>query len=95
MLVGYGTITLRIPYCHSLKEKRGVVKRIISRLRNQFNASVSEVADNDRHQWAKIGFSMVGNDVSLVNSKMDKLLNMVDEMMLAEVVDHEMEIWHQ
>jgi uncharacterized protein len=95
MVVGYGTISLRIPECHSLKEKRGVVKQVIGRLRNHFNASIAEVEDNDRHQFAKIGFSLVGNDVRLINSKMDKILNMTEEMMLAEIVDHEMEIFHQ
>lgn len=95
MVVGFGTILLRIPECHSLKEKRGIVKRMIGRLRNHFNASVAEVGENDHHHFVRIGFSMVGNDTRVINSKMDKFLDMTEEMMLAEVVDHEMEIFHQ
>lgn len=95
MVIGFGTISLRIPECHSLKEKRSVIKQIIGRLRNNFNASVAEVGANDQHQFAKIGFCLAGNDVRMINSKMDKMLNMAEEMMLAEIIDHEMEIFHQ
>jgi len=41
---------------------------------------------------AEIGFSMIGNDHTLVNSKIDKLFNMADELGLAELLDTQMEI---
>lgn len=92
MVVGVGCITLRLHECHSLKEKRRIVKTVIARLRNNFNASVAEVADNDVHQRAVIGFSLIGNDQGLINSKIDKMFNLADELGLAEVVDTEMEL---
>lgn len=92
MVVGVGLITFRLHECHSLKEKRRIVKAVIARLRNHFNASVAEVADNDVHQQAVIGFAMVGNDKALMNSKVDKVFNLADELGLAEVVDTEMEL---
>ena len=92
MVVGVGRVVYRIHDCRSLKGKRKVVKAIIARLRNHFNASVAEVDANDIHQRAEIGFSMVGNNRAMVNSKMDKFLNMAEDLGLAEVVDMEMEI---
>jgi uncharacterized protein len=92
MVVGMGRIVYRIHDCRSLKGKRKVVKAIIMRLRNQFNASVAEVGANDMHQRAEIGFCMVGNDRAVVNSKVDKLFNMAEDLGLAEVIDMEMEI---
>jgi len=92
MVVGIGKITFRLHDCHSLKGKRKIVKAITSRLRNNFNASVAEVGANDIHQRAEIGFAMTGNDRGLVNSKMDKLFNLSDELGLAELIDTEMEI---
>jgi hypothetical protein len=92
MIVGVGLITFRLHECRSLKEKRRVVKAIIARLRNNFNASVAEVADNDVHQRAVVGFSLIGNDQGLINSKIDKMFNLVEELGLAEVVDTEMEL---
>ena len=43
MVVGVGLITFRLHECHSLKEKRRIVKTVIAQLRNHFNASVAEV----------------------------------------------------
>jgi len=92
MVVGIGLITFRLHECHSLKDKRRIVKTVIARLRNNFNASVAEVADNDVHQRAVVGFSLVGNDPALINSKIDKMFNLAEELGLAEVVDTEMEL---
>ena len=94
MVVGLGRIVYRIHDCRSLKGKRKVVKAIIARLRNRFNASVAEVGANDVYQRAEIGFSMVGNDRALINSKVDKLFNQAEDMGLAEVIDSEMEIFN-
>ncbi len=94
MVVGIGNITFRLHDCRSLKGKRKVVKSIISRLRNNFNASVAEIGSNDVHQRAEIGFSVVGNDQAFVNSKMDKMVNLAEDLGLAEIIDTEMEIIH-
>jgi uncharacterized protein YlxP (DUF503 family) len=94
MVVGTGLITLRLHDCRSLKAKRKVIKSMINRLRNNFNASVAEVGSNDIYQKAEIGFSLVGNDAALINSKIDKIFNLAEDMGLAEIVDTEMEIIH-
>ena len=92
MVVGIGIITFRLHDTRSLKGKRKIVKSIIARLRNSFNASVAEVGANDIYQKAEIGFSLAGNDRMLINSKIDKMFNMADEIGLAEIVDTKMEI---
>jgi len=92
MVVGIGVIRFRIHDCRSLKAKRRVVKAIVSRMRNNFNASVGEVAANDVYQRADIGFALVGTDRRLVNAKIDKLFNMAEDMGLADFYDSEMEI---
>lgn len=92
MVLGFGIITLRIHDCRSLKAKRKVVKSIIAKVRNGFNASVAEVGSNDVYRRAEIGFALVGNSRSLVNSKLDKILNVIDDAGLAEIIDSEMEL---
>ena len=92
MVIGMGIITFRLHDCRSLKGKRKVVKSIIGQMRNHFNASVAEVGSNDVHQRAEVGFALVGNNRSVINSKVDKIFNLVDSMGLAEVIDTEMEI---
>jgi len=92
MVVGIGMINFRLHGTRSLKEKRKIVKSIISRLKNSFNASVVEVGSNDIYQRAVIGFALAGNDRLVINSKIDKMFNLADEMGLAEIVDTKMEI---
>lgn len=94
MVVGIGVMTFRLHECNSLKTKRGIVKAIIHQIQNNFNASVAETGANDIHQRAQIGVAMVGSDHSAINAKMDKMLNFVDALGLAEMIDSEIEIIH-
>jgi uncharacterized protein YlxP (DUF503 family) len=94
MVVGIGVITFRLYDCGSLKGKRKILKSIIARTRNHFNVSMAEVAHQNARQRAGVGFALVGNDRRVINAKMDKLLNMVEEMGLAEIIDTEMEMFH-
>lgn len=92
MVVGLGIITFRLNDCRSLKSKRKIVKSVISKLQNNFNASVAEVDSNDIYDEAIIGFAFVGNDKAVVNSKIDKAFSFADGLGLAEIVNTEMEL---
>jgi len=92
MVVGTGIIDLRIAGCGSLKEKRGILNRILRRTQNEFNVSIAEVGDNDHWGKARIGFCVVGNDKPYINAKVDHLLRFVDGLGLAEVVRSRIEI---
>jgi len=92
MVVGLGHVTLRLHGCHSLKEKRTVVKAVIARVRDKFNVSAADVGANDMHQRAEIGVAAVGNDHSHMNGVMDTIFNFIEAMGMAEVLDTDMEI---
>lgn len=94
MVVGFGVMIFRLHDCRSLKAKRGVVKAIVNQVRNHFNASVAEVGANDNHQCAQVGFAMAGSDHSVVNAKIDKVINFAEDLGLAELIDSEIEILH-
>jgi len=79
---------------HSLKGKRKIVKSIFSRIKNKFNISIAETDYNNSHSWAEIGFSITGNDARIINSKLDKVLNMADDMGLVQITDTSIEIIH-
>ena len=94
MVVGVGVITFRLHECRSLKSKRKIVKSVIGQMRSHFNVSVAETGANDVHQRAEIGFTLAGNSAPLINSKIDKIFNLVERLGLAEIIDTEMEIIH-
>lgn len=92
MVVGTAVIELKLFAVHSLKAKRKIVKSMTAKITNQFNASAAETGHNDSLEWAQIGVAMAGNNSRVMNSKLDKLLNMVDDLGLAMIADTRIEI---
>lgn len=92
MIVGVAVVELRVHESQSLKEKRGVVRKIVGRLRHRFNVSVAEVGGQETWQRAVVGISMVGNDEAVVRRGLLRALELVDEMHLAEVLGSELEL---
>ena len=92
MIVGCCRVDLALHGIHSLKEKRSVVKAILHRVTSKFHVSGAETGDMDMHQSAELGFAIVGNDRRFVNSMLDKILNHIEALGLAEVVGEDVEI---
>jgi uncharacterized protein YlxP (DUF503 family) len=87
-------IALRIAGNDSLKGKRRVVRRIVDRTRNQFNAAVAEVGNLDEHRRASIGFAVISNDSRHANAMIDNVVSFVAGLTEAEIVDRTMELIH-
>jgi len=94
MIIGAGKINLKLYDVNSLKGKRKIIKSMINRIKNQFNISIAETDYNDSHSLAQIGFSITGNNARVINSKLDKVFNMAEDLGLAQVTDTQMEIIH-
>ena len=62
MTVAIARVTLFLGACHSLKEKRMVLRRLKDLVRGRFNAAIAEVGDNELWQRAAVGVTLVGND---------------------------------
>jgi uncharacterized protein YlxP (DUF503 family) len=92
VVVGKARISLFIQDNHSLKEKRKIVKSIIAKVRQRFNASIAEVDSNDKWQMIGLGISVVGNDRRFVNSSLDKIIAYIDSLYLGEMIDSDIEI---
>jgi uncharacterized protein YlxP (DUF503 family) len=93
MVVGICSIDLRLPGNDSLKGKRSVVRRIKERVKNTFNVSVAEVEDLDLLQRAGLGVAFVSNDASHVHSTLSKVVNFIDHLYIAEIIDYHIEVW--
>jgi uncharacterized protein YlxP (DUF503 family) len=94
VVVGVCQIDVIIPGNASLKGKRKVLRKIIDRVKNRYNISISEVGDNDLWQQTQIGLSVVGNDPRPINSSLDKIINFIEGMNVAEIIHSEIEIIH-
>jgi len=93
MNVGICKITLRLPENSSLKGKRQVLKSIISRIQNRFNAAVAEIDGQDSWHTAVIGVCCISNDRRFTNRSLSKVVDFVaDSHIDAEMLDYEIEI---
>lgn len=79
MVVATALLRLHLHQASSLKEKRRVVKSILTRLQNEFSVSAAEVEDQDLHQMATLGLAYVSNDASHANSVVSKAVGFVEK----------------
>ncbi len=79
MIIGACEITLHLPECHSLKDKRQVIKSVMARVRNQFEVAIAEVADQDLWQIAKLGASCVSNSKQHANEILERVQHYIEE----------------
>lgn len=80
-------IEFHIPAANSLKSKRMVVKSLIDRLHNKYNASVAEIAYHDKWQRALIGVSMLGNTRKILERNCTGVERLVREIGEIDLLD--------
>ena len=94
MVVGTLRIEFHLEENRSLKGKRRIVKSMVGKVRSKFNASVAEVGSNDKWQKIEMGISTVGNDRRHIDSSLTNILEFLESLYLAEIVDSETEIFN-
>ena len=92
MIIGVAVINLYAPWVHSLKEKRMVVKSIISKVHNKFNISISEVDAQDIHQTVVLGIAYVTHNTKLADSIIDTVITFIEDNTEAEILNIHREI---
>ena len=92
MTIGAAVIELHVHGSQSLKAKRGVVRSIAGRLRNRFNVSVGEVGGQGTWQRAVIGLAMAGSDEVSLRRALEKVVDAIEGMHLAQVIASEIEM---
>lgn len=85
-------VDLRANWCHSLKEKRMVVKSIVGKLQNKFNISVCEIDNQDVHNLITIGIVGIAIDSKICDSIIDNIITYIEDITDAEIINIEQEI---
>jgi len=92
MIIGVLTLELSLP-AHSLKDKRQVLRSLRARLRNEFNISVAEVAEQDKWQTGVIGVVCVASDRDYAHGLLMRVIAFVEKTRLdCDLVDYELEL---
>lgn len=87
------TLTLHIPGCTSLKEKRSRLKPLLARLHREFNVSVAEMGQQDHWQQSVIACAWVSSDAAHTHRSLQAVAAWVERNWPdVEVMDDEIEL---
>ena len=79
MVIGVLQLDLRLHGPQNLKQKRGVIQKLLARCRNRFPASCAEVGHQDLWQRTLLGFAVV----SSVEHVVSPILSRIEDEVLA------------
>jgi uncharacterized protein YlxP (DUF503 family) len=92
-MVGLLSLHLRLPGCTSLKEKRGRLKPLLSRLHREFNLSTAEMDLQDAWVETIVACAMLGNDAAHLQSALETVSRWIEAHWSdGDVIDTRIEI---
>ena len=83
---------LRASWVHSLKEKRMIIKSLITKLQSKFHVSAAEIDEQDIHQIIVIGVAAIVPHNAMADSLMEEISLFVEENCEAEILEETREI---
>jgi uncharacterized protein len=91
MPVGLLTLEIHLPYAHSLKEKRAVLRKVRDRLRSRFNVAIAELDHRDVWQQATLGVVSISDSQPLLDSLFQQVLRESENILGDDVAYHEID----
>lgn len=82
-------LTIGIPQSHSLKEKRGIVRPLVERLRTRLHVTAAEAGLQERVDAAQVGFAVVSGDAATARAVADEACRFVEDYLIGrgEIID--------
>lgn len=75
-----------------MKDRRMVLTSLTKRLRNQFNAAVAQIDDEDKWQKATVAVVSVSNERRAMDRTLSHMLNFIEEYDKVDIINYEMEL---
>lgn len=92
MLIGVCTVNLYFPDSHSLKDKRGIIKSLKLRIRNNFNVSVSEINNYDLWKNTTLGIACIGNEKRYLNEVLNELIKFIERQNKLQLINFKIDV---
>jgi len=77
-MILYAEIECVLYNSHSLKEKRSVIKRLIAKIRKDFNVSIAEIDFQDLWQRTKFAIVTVANELLYAERVIQEVIKVID-----------------
>ncbi|PLX82150.1 MAG: DUF503 domain-containing protein [Desulfuromonas sp.] len=94
MVVGVLDIELHLYAPQSLKEKRGIVRSLVGRIRSRHPVSCAETGHQDFWQKARIGITMVGISENSISPVLERIERDIQSSGEVEITRRELEFLH-
>jgi uncharacterized protein YlxP (DUF503 family) len=86
MVIGMLRVQLHIGGAIGMSDRHRVVKRAIDRIRNQYNASISDVGDIDHPQVATLAVAIVTRSDSECDHNLTKIENALADILIGHAL---------
>jgi uncharacterized protein YlxP (DUF503 family) len=83
----YCSVDLHFPGCHSLKEKRMILKSLKERLRGRYNIALAEEDHSDLWQRTRLAVVSVAHDKQALIVLIDSLLEHLEDNKSIQVLE--------
>jgi uncharacterized protein YlxP (DUF503 family) len=87
MFVRTIAVTILIHDALSLKDKRQVLRSLLQKVRQRFNAAIAEIGYQDEWQRAEIGLAFLSNQASYLEQTQTEILNFIEEQYPVEITE--------
>lgn len=78
-VVGALELDVRLPVCHSLKEKRGIMARLMNYIRKHYPVSVAEVGHQNDWNRAGLVVTAVSGNAAVVNRTLRAVADWIED----------------
>lgn len=91
MHVGVLTVDLHLGEAQSLKDRRRILKSLVTRLRQRYNVSTAEIGEAGLWQRAEIGVAVISNSHAHAEEMLFKVIRFIEAQSMLTIVDHYLE----
>ncbi|MDZ7704343.1 MAG: DUF503 family protein [Trueperaceae bacterium] len=92
MYVGVYLARLETPWVTSLKQKRGLIKPVVEKIKVRFPVSVARLGGLNAHDWELIGVSAISHDAVWLEGLLNRVGDFVVAHSAASVTESSVEI---
>lgn len=89
--IGLLIVELHFPMCHSLKEKRMILKSLKDRLHNRYNVAISEEDYSDLWQRSRLGLVSIGPDKQVLMNMFERISEFIEQNGSIQLIGRETE----
>lgn len=93
MPIAFCSLEIHLPYSHSLKDKRNVLRKTAERLRSRFNFAISEIDHQELWQRGRLAAVTVGPDRKRLQELSEELIREAERILGGDLVGYDIEMF--